>query len=244
MKKQLKNKLMTLSLVALSLTLAGKAIATPTELDSKDFLRVTIPVESAESALFIYGTDGNKAEISPKNGDVIELHAELDLGNDPILGNFSILGYKDDVGHNTIVIESTNPIGYAMILANKTSGESFALDSAVPLVVEATDASLEVVQGGDLDEIQQPGEKIFFGEVAQEFYQQGVMDIRFVVEQPADDNSDDNADQNDDGNNNENQPEAEASGGCSMMTNAAGSALNLLALAPMAGLALAFRRRK
>lgn len=243
MKTQLKNKLMTLSLCALSLAFAGKALANPVELDSKDFLRVNIPLESAESARFVYGSEGDKAEISLKDGDVIELHAELDLGNGPLLGNFSFLGFKDEVGNNTIVIESTNPIGYAVVLENKTSGESFAVDTAINLVVEATDASLEVVQAGGLDEIQQPGEKIFFGEVAQDFYQKGVMDIRFVVEQPADDNNGD--DQNDDGaDNNENQPQAEASGGCSMTANATGSAMNLLALAPMAGLALAFRRRK
>ena len=245
MKTQLKNKL-ALGFLALNLVFAGNVAAEEIDLDSKDYLLVTIPAESAESARLIYGVDGNKAEAFPKDGEVIEINAQLEQDGGPVLGNFHFLGYLDGSNNNTLEIGMTNPIGYQIHMKFKSSGEKFEIESQVPIVLEATGATLEVVQGGDLDEVQNaPDEKVFFTAEAQEFYQAGVMDIRFVVQQPETDD-DQNPDQGGDDNadNDENQPEAEASGGCSMVSNAAGSALNLLALLPMAGLALAFRRKK
>lgn len=240
MKTQLKNKLKTLSLVAVSLALAGNALAAQ-ELGSKDYLRATIPAASAENARLIYGVDGNKVEANLANGDVIELKSEQDSGDDKKLGNFSFLGYTDDIGNNTMSISGIDPLGYDMVIEFKSTGEIVALDDSIPVVLEADGATVEVVQGGGLDEIQQPAPKVFFGAVAQDFHQNGVLDLRIVIEQPVDDGNNDGQDQG--GDNNENQPEAEASGGCSMTANAAGSALNLLGLLPLAGLALARRRK-
>ncbi|HKX13279.1 MAG TPA: hypothetical protein VJP40_09015, partial [bacterium] len=210
----------------------------PVELDSKDYLRVTIPAESAESARLVYGMEGNKVEAFPKDGDVIELNAYIMFDETPILGNFLFDGLVEG-GNNTLQITGTDPIGYSMKIRFNSSGQSDDIDSAVPLVLEAAGATVEAVQSGGLDEIQnEPTVPVFFGEQVQSFTQQGVLDIRFVVAQPVDDGGQDQG-----GDNNENPPEAEASGGCSMAPNAAGSALNLLGLLPLAGLALARRRK-
>jgi hypothetical protein len=241
MKTQLKNKLMTLSLLALSFAFAGQAKAETVELDSKDYILVTLPAESADSARLVYGIDGNKVEAFPKSGDVVELNAMIQFDDElPTLGNFLFDGFVEG-GNNTLQITSTDPVGYDMRIKLSSTGETAMIDGGTPLVIEAAGAKAEVVQGGSLDEIQNaPSEPIVLGEQVQSFKQQGVLDIRFVVAQPVDDG---NNDQDQGGDNNENQPEAEASGGCSMTANAAGSALNLLGLLPLAGLALARRRK-
>lgn len=237
--KTLKNKL-ALGLLALNLVFASHAAAEEIELGAEDYILVSIPAESAEGARLIYEQDGSQVEAFPKHGDIVEINTQLGDEN-PALGGFDFLGYVDGNGHNTLEITNTNPIGYETFIKLSSADQKVEINTATPIVLEATGAIFEVVQGGGLDEIQAPAEKVFFTTESQEFDQLGVLDIRFVVLGPVVDDGGD--DQGQGGENDENQPEAEASGGCSMVANASGSAFNLLGLLPLAAYAL-IRRRK
>ncbi|HEX5033590.1 MAG TPA: hypothetical protein VFW62_03850, partial [bacterium] len=208
MKTQRKHQL-ALGLLALNLIFAGQAMAElkSVDLDSADHLLVTIPAESAESTRLIYSIDDSKVEAFPKDGEVIELSAELKFEGGSWLGDFSFLGYTDVSANNVLEIIGTDPIGYGMNIKFKSTSEKAEISSAFPLTLEAPGAKVEVVFGGDVDEIENsPSDPITFFDEAREFHQDGVLDIRFVVEQaPIDDGA------------NDDQSQPEASGGCSML---------------------------
>lgn len=236
----LKNKI-SFTLFALALSLVAKSAMAVTTLDSNDYIRVTVPEASLADSRLVYGIDDQKVEATFQDGDVVELHAEQ---ND-FLGFFSFKTYQEASNMN-FEFTGTDPIGYDMFIHFSATNESGAINAEVPLVLDAKDAKVEVIQVSANPQDELGLAPTVLGEDLKNFKMEGVLEIRFVVK-PAEQNTDGEANQ--DENNGDGQGNIEgdgnaASGGCSMIPGAAGSQASMI----LAGLALtlpiALRRKK
>jgi len=236
--KQYKNKI-ALTLAALSCVFtAHAAFAGETvELNSKDYIRVTIPAESAEQAVMIYAVNDSKTDFHPTNGEVVTLHAE----KDGVLGKIRFSAVKDGEGSFMLQMGLTDPIGLDQYLHFSSTDEALIFQDAAPIYVQAPGITMEVVQSGNPDEIiNQAPVPLAIDENSQDFSKLGFLEMRFVV-QAAPEN-DPPADPND-GLNQDNPEVQPSAGGCSMLPGATESnAFGAAALGLFSSLFLVLRR--
>jgi len=238
---QLKNKI-TVTLLALACAFTAQtATAAVHDMNSNDYIRVTIPEASLADSRLVYAIDGNKVEAFPSHGEVVTFHAEQ---ND-FLAILYFSAQAETADSFLFQMTGTNPVGSDHFIKLKSTGEQVQYDGDSPIYLNAVGATVEVITGGGLDDIvDEIPAPIVIGEESQDFSKAGMLEMRFVVK--AAEAPDGDGDANDGGNDDGGElPEGQpASGGCAMVAGVdGGSALNLAGFAAAAALSLGLRRR-
>lgn len=236
-------KSIVLTSLILGTGLASQSVnASPTfhEMKSSDYVRVTIPAASIESAKLVYTTEGNSVEAKLSHGEKVTLHGEANN----ILAKLYFYAQEETEGNFLFKMTGTDPQGSDYFVQPKSSSEESPLDGEEPIYIQAVGAKVELVPSGNLDDIVHSlPNPILLGSEAMHLSKVGMLEIRIVVleNEPAEGN-DTNPQENDEGG----LPEGQAAtGGCSLGSNIPGiPGVNAALVGLVVALGLATRQLK